>query len=87
MTTALSPVTLTRLEKAAVDNGFDQELPRDGDWLGFASTQCPLRVWLGSFFRTSHFWSLLKGQSCRRGSASSMSYGCCERWSSLRRPA
>jgi putative restriction endonuclease len=49
MTTALSPVTLTRLEKAAVDNGFDQELPRDGDWLGFASTQCPLRVWLGSF--------------------------------------
>jgi len=49
MTTALSPVTLTRLEKAAVDNGFDQELPREGDWLGFASTQCPLRIWLGSF--------------------------------------
>jgi len=49
MTTALSPVTLTRLEKAAVDNGFDQELPREGDWLGFASTQSPLRIWLGSF--------------------------------------
>ena len=46
MTTPLSPVLLTRLEKAAVDNGFDQELPRQGDWLGFSSTQCPLRLWL-----------------------------------------
>lgn len=42
----LSPATLTRLEKAAVDNGFDQELPRLGSWLGFASTQAPLRLWL-----------------------------------------
>jgi putative restriction endonuclease len=49
MTTALSPVIASRLEKAAVDNGFDQELPREGDWLGFASTQCPLRLWLGFF--------------------------------------
>ncbi len=49
MSTALSPVIASRLEKAAVDNGFDQELPREGDWLGFASTQCPLRIWLGTF--------------------------------------
>jgi hypothetical protein len=49
MTTVLSPVIISRLEKAAVDNGFDQELQRDGDWLSFASTQCPLRVWLGTF--------------------------------------
>lgn len=49
MTTVLSPVFASRLEKAAVDNGFDQELPREGDWLGFASTQCPLRIWLGTF--------------------------------------
>jgi putative restriction endonuclease len=48
VTTILSPVVGSRLEKAAVDNGFDQELPREGDWLGFASTQCPLRVWLGT---------------------------------------
>jgi hypothetical protein len=53
MTTAHSPVTVTLLEKAAVDNGFDQELPpassgEEGDWLGFASTQCPLRIWLGT---------------------------------------
>ncbi len=49
MTTAISPVIISRLEKAAVDNGFDQELPSEGDWLGFASTQCPLRIWLGCF--------------------------------------
>lgn len=42
----LAPATLTRLEKAAFDNGFDRELPRQGDWLGFASTQAPLRLWL-----------------------------------------
>ncbi len=53
MTTPLSAVVASRLEKAAVDNGFDQELPRqtreDGavEWLGFPSTQCPLRIWLG----------------------------------------
>jgi putative restriction endonuclease len=46
MSTALSSVTITRLEKVAVDNGLDQELPRQGDWLGFASTQVPLRLWL-----------------------------------------
>lgn len=42
----LSPAMSTRLEKAAVDNGFDQELARHGDWLGFASTHAPLKVWL-----------------------------------------
>ncbi len=42
----LSPATATRLEKAAVDNGFDQELPAPEGWLGFASTQAPLRIWL-----------------------------------------
>ncbi len=49
MTSALSRVIASHLEKGAVDNGFDQELPREGDWLGFASTQCPLRIWLGTF--------------------------------------
>lgn len=42
----LPPATATRLEKAALDNGFDQELPADEGWLGFASTQAPLRIWL-----------------------------------------
>lgn len=49
MTTALSPVLISRLEKAATDNGFDQVLEPEGDWLVVASTQCPLRVWLGAF--------------------------------------
>ncbi|CAE6861066.1 hypothetical protein R69746_07817 [Paraburkholderia aspalathi] len=46
---ALSPIFVSRLEKVAADNGFDHELEREGDWLVFASTQCPLRVWLGAF--------------------------------------
>lgn len=45
----LSPLTATRLEKAALDNGFDRELGRVGDWLTFGSTHAPLHVWLGSF--------------------------------------
>lgn len=49
MTTSLSPILVSRLEKAAVDNGFDQELSHEGEWLRFASTQCPLRIWLGTF--------------------------------------
>jgi putative restriction endonuclease len=48
LTTPLPPATLTLLEKTAVDNGFDRELPRQGDWAGFASTRVPLRVWLGA---------------------------------------
>jgi hypothetical protein len=38
--------THTRIEKAAVDNGFDQELPREGGWLGFASSHAPPKVWV-----------------------------------------
>jgi putative restriction endonuclease len=49
----ISPATITRIEKAAVDNGFDQDLLRERDWLGFASTQCPLRIWLRSAGDTS----------------------------------
>ena len=49
VTTPLSPIIASRLEKAATDNGFDQQLDREGDWLAFASTQCPLRIWLGTF--------------------------------------
>lgn len=36
----------TRLEKAASDNGFDLELAPEGDWIGFASSHAPLRIWL-----------------------------------------
>ena len=51
MTTLLSPILISRLEKAATDNGFDQLLEPEGDWLVVESTQCPLRVWLGTFDR------------------------------------
>jgi putative restriction endonuclease len=46
MSIALTPATITRLEKLAFDNGFDLELSRQVSWLGFASTQAPLQVWL-----------------------------------------
>jgi hypothetical protein len=47
MPTILPTAIASRLEKAAVDNGFDRELPAVGEWLAFASTQCPLSIWLG----------------------------------------
>jgi hypothetical protein len=46
MTPAMSAATTTRLEKVAVDNGFDLDLRADGAWLAFASTQTSLRLWL-----------------------------------------
>jgi putative restriction endonuclease len=48
MTAGPSAATLTLLEKLAVDNGFDRELPRTSEWLAFASTQSPLRIWLSA---------------------------------------
>ena len=42
----LTAVTITRLEKAANDNGFDLELKRTADWLSFGSSQTSLRIWL-----------------------------------------
>ena len=39
-------VTITRLEKAATDNGFDLELAPTADWLCFGSTQTSLHIWL-----------------------------------------
>lgn len=38
--------TITLLEMAATNNGFDLELPPVEGWLGYASSQVPLRVWL-----------------------------------------
>ena len=42
----LTAVTVTRLEKAATDNGFDLERERTVDWLSFGSSQTSLRIWL-----------------------------------------
>ena len=46
MTIVLSAILTSLIEKAACDNGFDQQSPREGGWLAFASTQCPLRTWI-----------------------------------------
>jgi putative restriction endonuclease len=48
MTFERASATLTLLEKLAVDNGFDRELPREGEWLAFASTKVPLQIWLSA---------------------------------------
>lgn len=42
----LAAVTVTRLEKAATDNGFDLELEHSPDWLCFGSSQTSMRIWL-----------------------------------------
>ena len=39
-------VTITRLEKAAADNGFDLDPEHTADWLSFGSSQTSMRVWL-----------------------------------------
>ncbi len=49
MSTNLTLATASRLEKIAHDTGFDQVLPREGDWLAFGSTQAPLKLWLTTF--------------------------------------
>lgn len=43
---SLSSSMVTRLEKAASDNGFDLDLAPDGDWLSFGSSHTPLQIWL-----------------------------------------
>ena len=42
----LAAITITRLEKAATDNGFDLELEHTADWLSFGSSQTSMRIWL-----------------------------------------
>lgn len=42
----LSLATSTRLTKLALDNGLDIEGVSDGQWMAFASTIAPLRLWL-----------------------------------------
>ena len=44
----LAPLTWTRLEKSAYDNGFDVEGPRIDDWRTFTSSQTSLRIWLSA---------------------------------------
>lgn len=63
MTNVLSPIVTSRLEKAAIDNGFDKELPREGDWLEYATTKCPLRAWLNGQYLN---WDIAKDRKIVR---------------------
>ena len=42
----LAAITITRLEKAATDNGFDLDLDHTADWLSFGSSQTSMQIWL-----------------------------------------
>lgn len=42
----LPPITITLLEKAATDNGFDLQLEPPANWLAFGSSQTSMDVWL-----------------------------------------
>ena len=42
----LPTVTVTLLEKAATDNGFDLERDHPTDWLSFGSSQTSMHIWL-----------------------------------------
>ena len=42
----LAAVTITRLEKAAADNGFDLDPEHTDDRLSFGSSRTSMRIWL-----------------------------------------
>ena len=42
----LPAVTVTRLEKTAIDNGFDLGPEHTADWLSFGSSQTSMSIWL-----------------------------------------
>lgn len=48
MLSTLPLAIATRLEKAAIDNGFDLAASADGRWLSFGSSQTRLRIWLSA---------------------------------------
>ncbi len=54
----LPAVTITLLEKAATDNGFDLQLGPAADWLAFGSSQTSMEVWL-TFVEKSRFIAAL----------------------------
>ena len=42
----LAAITITLLEKAATDNGFELELEHASGWLSFGSSQTSMKIWL-----------------------------------------
>jgi putative restriction endonuclease len=60
----LSHVVLTRLEKAAMDNGFDLEGVHDGAWIAFVSSHPSLRIWLGAPEGSLYVLALSRREVC-----------------------
>ncbi len=58
------PISLTLLEKAATDNGFDLAGGRDGAWLPFASSQTSLRIWLRVLDGSLYIVALSRREVC-----------------------
>ena len=54
----LAAITITLLEKAATDNGFDLQLEPAANWLAFGSSQTSMDVWL-TFVEESRFIAAL----------------------------
>ena len=57
----LSPVTITRLEKVATDNGFDLDLGRTANWLLFGSSQTSMRIWVTAIDESLFVVALSRG--------------------------
>ena len=62
----LAPVTITRLEKAATDNGFDLNVERTADWLSFGSTQTSMRIWLTAIGESQLLAAMSRSRCARR---------------------
>lgn len=59
------PAARARLEKVATDNGFDCQLPTEDGWLHFASTHCPLRLWLTAGPSSTYLAAFSQGNVAR----------------------
>ena len=68
--TTTGPLLVLRLEKAAFDSGFDQELMRSAAWFGFASPHAPLKVWLASTGGSACGWRSRARTPCAGSPAS-----------------
>ena len=62
----LAPVTITRLEKAATDDGFDLDVERTADWLSFGSTQTSMRIWLTAIGESQFLAAMSRARRPRR---------------------
>lgn len=65
----LAAITITLLEKAATDNGFDLHLEPTSNWLAFGSSQTSMDVWL-TFVDESRFIAALSRPDVLDGLAS-----------------